>query len=243
MKRLLLAGVLAFAAGGQVLAADLPPPAPPPPPPRAPATYVPVPIPVFTWTGFYLGVNAGYGFGSSTWTNGLGTTGSFSTNGVLVGGTVGINYQMGGFVVGIEGDGDWSNLNGTSSTGACGFVGGAGAGCETKSNFLGTIRGRAGWAWDRIMFYGTAGGAIVNVQTSLNPPATTFDSTTKFGWTAGAGIEAAITPNWTAKVEYLFVDASNATCGVNCGPTVGAATVKFTENVVRAGINFKFGPW
>jgi len=238
MKRLLLAGVLAFAAGGQVLAADLPPPAPPPPPPRAPATYVPVPIPVFTWTGFYLGVNGGYGFGSSTWT---GTTSSFATNGVLVGGTVGINYQMGGFVVGIEGDGDWTNLKGTASIPPCVALGAGATGCETKSNFLGTIRGRAGWAWDRILFYGTAGGAIVNVQTTL-PPSTVFDSTTKFGWTAGAGIEAAITPNWTAKVEYLFVDASNATCAVNCG-TASGATVKFTENVVRAGINFKFGPW
>ena len=114
MKRILIAAALALAAGGQALAADLPQPAPPPP--RAPATYVPVPAPVFTWTGIYLGINGGYAFGNSNWTDptALPPTGNFSTNGFLVGGTLGGNYQWGQFVLGIEGDGDWQNLNGTT---------------------------------------------------------------------------------------------------------------------------------
>ena len=104
MKRILMAAALALAAGGQALAADLPQPAPPPP--RAPATYVPVPVPVFSWTGIYLGINGGYAFGNSNWIDapGLAPTGNFNTNGFLVGGTLGGNYQWGQFVLGIEGD-------------------------------------------------------------------------------------------------------------------------------------------
>ena len=140
MKRILIAGVLALTAGGQALAADLPQPGPPPP--RAPATYVPVPAPVFTWTGIYLGINGGYAFGDSNWSiPGLVPTGNFSTDGFLVGGTVGGNYQWGQFVLGIEGDWDWQDLNGTTFvTGGSG----CGLGCETKSDWLATVRGRAG---------------------------------------------------------------------------------------------------
>jgi len=139
MKRILIAGALALAAGGQALAADLPQPAPQPP--RAPATYVPAQAPYFSWTGIYVGINGGYGFGQSNWTAPLGApTGNFSTSGFLVGGTLGGNYQMGAFVIGLEGDGDWSNANGTSFS-SCP------AGCTTQSTWLATVRGRAGYAW------------------------------------------------------------------------------------------------
>ena len=103
MKRLLMAGVLALAAGEQAMAADLPQPGPPP---RAPATYVKAPPPVFSWTGIYVGINGGYAFGSSNFNEpGFipGPTGNFSTNGFLAGGTLGANYQWGQFVLGIEG--------------------------------------------------------------------------------------------------------------------------------------------
>ena len=237
MKRILIAGALALAAGGQALAADLPPG---PPPPRAPATYVPVPVPVFTWTGIYLGINGGYAFGDSNWsTPGLVPTGNFSTDGFLVGGTVGGNYQWGQFVLGIEGDWDWQDLNGTT------FVTGGsacGLGCETKSDWLATIRGRAGYAWDRVLFYGTGGAAFGNLQAAVG--ALPFSSSTQTGWTAGAGIEVAFTPNLTGKIEYLYVDLGNQSCGAaNCFSVSGVGpvtTVSLTENVVRAGINYKF---
>ncbi len=239
MKRILIAGALALAAGGQALAADLPQPGPPPP--RAPATYVPAPVPVFSWTGIYLGINGGYAFGDSSWsTPGLVPTGNFSTDGFLIGGTVGGNYQWGQFVLGIEGDGDWTNVNGTTFvTGGTG----CGAGCETKSDWLATVRGRAGYAFDRILIYGTGGGAFGNVQAAY--AALPFSSTTQVGWTAGAGVEFAFTPNLTGKVEYLYVDLGNQSCAqANCAGGTTAAplntTVSFTENVVRAGINYKF---
>jgi len=236
MKRILIVGALALAAGGQALAADLPQPGPPPP--RAPATYVPVPVPVFSWTGIYVGVNGGYAFGDSSWTTpGLAPTGNFSTSGWLGGGTLGGNYQWGQFVLGIEGDGDWTNLNGTTFvTGGTG----CGAGCETKSDWLATVRGRAGYAFDRILIYGTGGGAFGNVQAAYST--LPFSSSTQMGWTAGGGVEFAFTPNLTGKVEYLYVDLGNQSCAVgNCSlPGSSATTVTFTENIVRAGINYKF---
>jgi outer membrane immunogenic protein len=225
MKRMLIAGALALAAAGQAFAADLPMPGPPVPP----AAYMPV-MPVYNWTGFYLGVNGGGAFGTSTDQACCG--GSFSANGALVGGTIGGNYQMGAFVLGIEADGDWTNLDGQNST-TCGN-------CETKSNWLATVRGRAGYAWDRVLFYGTAGGAFANVQAgSIGGP---FDGGTQVGWTAGAGVEYAFLPNWTAKVEYLFVDLGNLNCTpAGCGGGFPGNAVNLAENVVRGGINFKFG--
>jgi outer membrane immunogenic protein len=156
MKRLVIAGALALVAGGYAVAADLPYPRPVP---QAPVAYLPV-VPAYSWTGFYIGINGGGGFGNSNWLDPvLGNSGNFNTSGFLIGGTVGANYQIGQFVLGIEGDGDWQNLDGTTTGGSC-----AGQGCETKSNWLATVRGRAGYAWDRVLFYGTGGAAFANVQ-------------------------------------------------------------------------------
>jgi outer membrane immunogenic protein len=228
MKRILIAGALALAAGGQALAADLPQPAPP----RAPATYVPVPAPVFTWTGIYIGVNGGYAFGDSNWSApGFTPTGNFTIDGGLFGGTLGGNYQWGQFVLGIEADGDWQDIKG--SVGCTTFFG-TPVSCQTQSDWLATVRGRAGYAWDRVLFYGTGGAAFGNVQAGSTG---SFDSSTQVGWTAGAGVEVALSPNWTAKVEYLYVDLGNMTCNINCAT---GTSVSFTENIVRGGVNFKF---
>ncbi len=232
MKRILLAGALALAAGGHALAADLPQPAPPPP--RAPATYVPAPVPVFSWTGIYVGINGGYAFGSSNWTDPiLGSTGNFTTSGWLAGGTIGGNYQWGQFVLGIEGDGDWTNLTGITNSAA----GSCGVGCTTQSDWLATVRGRAGYAFDRVLVYGTGGGAFGNLQAAAG--VLPFSNSTQTGWTAGAGVEFAFTPNLTGKVEYLYVDLGSQSCPfASCAGT--ATSVSLTENVVRAGINYKF---
>jgi outer membrane immunogenic protein len=135
--------------------------------------------------------------------------------------------------IGVEGDWDWTNLSGTTFNTSCAFVG-----CTTQSNWLATVRGRAGWAWNRVLFYGTAGAAFANVQAAAG--AFPFMNSTEAGWTAGVGLEYAFAPNWTAKAEYLFVDLANASCGfANCGGTHTA--VSLNENIVRAGVNFKFG--
>ena len=250
MKRMLFAGALSlFAATPAAFAADLPAG----PPAQAPAAYVPVVTPVYNWSGIYIGINGGYGFGSTDWsspTAGVVGTGTFNTNGGLVGGTAGFNFQSGQIVYGIEGDWDWAGIKGTSSNatatiGAC--PGAMPCSFETSSNWLSTVRGRVGYAFDRVLIYATGGGAAGDVKatfTNPNTPAVTGSTnSTEWGWTAGAGIEAALTENVTVKVEYLFVDLQNG----NCSPTIcgggTAVPVSFDASIVRAGLNFKFNPW
>jgi outer membrane immunogenic protein len=245
LKRLMLAAALAFGAAGQALAADLPQP----PPPQAPTAYVPTVAPVYNWGGIYWGLNGGYGFGSSEWTDPSNasvssSTGDFDVKGFLGGGTLGLNFQSDVWVFGIEGDFDGSWLNGTSSSAFCGAVNlGAAAQCQTKNTWLGTVRGRVGYAADRVLFYGTAGGAFGNIEAGVNG----LQNSTEFGWTAGAGIEFAVADNWTARVEYLFVDLGNATCNNlnTCGNDAlgGPAanqTVKFDANLIRVGVDYLF---
>jgi outer membrane immunogenic protein len=249
MKRMLFAGALSlFAATSTAFAADLPAG----PPAQAPAAYVPVVTPVYNWSGVYIGINGGYGFGSTDWsspTAGVVGTGTFNTNGGLVGGTAGFNFQSGQIVYGIEGDWDWAGIKGTSSTatatiGAC--PGAMPCSFETSSNWLSTVRGRVGYAFDRVLIYATGGGAAGDVKatfTNPNTPVTGSTNSTEWGWTAGAGVEAALTENVTVKVEYLFVDLQNG----NCSPTIcgggTAVPVSFDASIVRAGLNFKFNPW
>lgn len=232
MKRLVIAGALAFAAAGQAFAADLPQPGPPP---QAPVAYIPTVAPVYNWGGIYFGVNGGYGLGKSSWNiPGTGTTADFNVNGGLVGGTIGANFQTDAFVFGIEGDFDGSWLDGNISDPNC-ALSFAGA-CETKNNWLGTVRARVGYAADRVLFYGTAGGAFGNIVEGANGAATSsFASKSVAGWTAGAGVEAAFADNWTARVEYLFVDLSNATFTTGVAPTV-----KLDANLIRLGVDYKF---
>jgi outer membrane immunogenic protein len=220
------------------LAADFP--FPTAEPARAPIVYDPN-GPYTNWAGAYLGLNGGYGLGSSQWTLGLLGTGVFDTSGFLFGGTAGFNYPIGVVMVGVEGDLDWSGLSG-SATNCAVNAGGAVAACQTKSNLLGTARARVGYALDRTLIYVTGGAAIAPVQAGLNPPST-FDTATKLGWAAGAGVEYAFAGNWSAKVEYLFVDLAMSSCSsvANCGTAAGSS-VAFTENVVRGGFNYRF-PW
>jgi len=232
MKRILIAGAIALAAGGQALAADLPPG---PPPSRAPATYVPVAVPYYNWGGIYIGVNGGYDYGRTDWTAAGGTTGTFNAPGFLVGGTLGANFQAGAFVFGVEGDLDYSRLSGSTTCGPA-----PGVSCQTSENYLGTARLRAGYAWDRVLFYATGGGAFGSI-TATTPLGS--NSNNEFGWTAGAGIEYAFAQNWTAKVEYLYVSLQNGSCStvVCAGVSPGLSpSVSLNENIARAGINYKF---
>jgi outer membrane immunogenic protein len=236
MRRILFAGALTLAiatvaAIAPVVAADLP--QAPPPAPRAPVF---VPAPVYNWSGIYFGINGGYGFGSSDWTNtGTGLdSGNFDLSGGVAGGTLGFNYQINQFVIGAEGDFDWSGIQGSTSGGICAA---AGFSCTTKNTWLGTVRGRAGFAADRVLFYGTAGGAFGEIQqTGVGLTTSNFN---RFGWTAGAGLEGALTDNLTARVEYLYVDLGSGSCTVVCFP--GASTnVSFKTSLIRAGLDFKF---
>ena len=219
MRRIVFAaiGLLGLAATNAV-AADLPRAMPPT---KAPA-FVPA---AYSWNGFYLGINGGGGFGRSDW-SGFGS--DTNVSGGLAGVTAGYNWQTGQWVFGLEADIDWSNIKGNFTNAACP------TGCETKNSWLGTARGRLGYAFDRVMPYITGGAAFGDVKATQAGVGSVSD--TNVGWTAGAGIEAAVIANWTAKIEYLYVDLGDVSC-TTCLP---ASNVDFRSHVVRAGLNFRF---
>ena len=187
--------------------------------------------PVYNWTGFYIGINGGAGWGNSEWSNFGGATNA-KLSGGLVGGTIGYNYQVGQAVFGVEGDIDWSNIKGTTSSGIC-----TGGVCETRNSWLSTARGRLGYAYDRWMPFVTGGAAFGDIRAT--PIGLGSQTTNKTGWTVGGGLEAALSGPWTVKVEYLYVDLGKGDCGgaaCNGIPT----EVDFKANIVRAGLNYRF---
>jgi len=208
-------------------AADLPQPYTPP---YKAAPYV-APAPVFSWTGFYLGINGGYAWGSADWSGGAGTF-SMDPNGWLIGATLGYNLQTGNWVWGIEGDIDYASIKADDSA-TC-----SNPTCTSELTWFGTVRGRIGYAgWANWMPYFTGGAAFGNVDTST---ASGSAGNTNVGWTVGAGVEYAFLNNWSAKLEYLYVDLGTASCAA---ATCGVATdidVGLTANIVRAGLNYRF---
>lgn len=185
---------------------------------------------VYDWTGLYIGINGGGAWGRSSFDGVSGTGGNFNTSGWLAGGTVSYNFQYGHAVFGLEGDVDWTNINGSATC-----VGGV-ATCQVQNDWLGTARGRFGFAFDRFLPYVTGGLAVGNLN--ANVPGFGAASATNAGWTVGGGFEVALGRNWTAKAEYLYVDLGNLNCGAACTGTT--SNVDFTTSVVRGGLNFKF---
>jgi outer membrane immunogenic protein len=242
MNRILVTAIFLIAAAGSAIAADLPQPAPPP---QAPVAYVPVVAPVYNWGGIYGGINGGWGWGSANWDAGVagtftGLAGSPNDNGGLVGATIGANFQADAFVFGIEGDWDYSGINTGTTAAICSTFGT----CQTGNNWLSTIRGRVGWASDRVLFYATGGGAFANVQTTYSGVQTTH---TQIGYSAGAGVEWAFADNWTARAEYLYVNlgtwsgnCSTTACTTASGGLPIPLSVNLIENVFRVGVDFKY---
>lgn len=218
-------------------AADLPPE------PTYKAPVVPV-APVYNWTGIYLGLNGGYGFGTATPMSLYSDTFSafdYNANGWLGGVTAGAQIQNAHTVLGLEADIDWAHITGSSS-GTISFNG-APIGTATLSSTVSSVstaRARVGYALDNWLLFITGGLAITNESSSLtgpvgfacgtgaanNPPCSS-PSDLHLGLAAGAGFEYGITPNLSAKGEWIWVGAG------------AANTLK--ENMLRAGINWRFG--
>jgi len=212
MNKVLLAALMAGVAS-TAMAADLPThkAAPAPAPYYAP--------PVFSWTGLYVGVNGG-------WAGGTGGGDFGSPNGGLIGGTLGYNYQIGQFVLGVEGDWDWAGLkkDGANVLGSY----------SNKVDQLMTARARVGYAIDRALLFVTAGYAGAEDQISM-PGVSSTDW--RSGGAFGGGIEYAFTNNITAKAEYLYAPFSDKTYTDGLG---NFAKSDLNLNIVRAGLNYKF---
>lgn len=189
-------------------------------------------VPIFTWTGFYLGVVGGYNWGKTHWDDEVGF-GRFDANGGTVGGTIGYNYQFyNNVVLGLETDLSWSGAKGDIGCPSPDFS------CETKGRWIGTLRPRLGYAFDRFLPYVTAGAAYGSVRALVhdNVSGNSFsDSNTRFGWTAGVGVEYAFTDQITAKVEYLHTDLGNDDFELDV-----PARIKWRADGIRVGLNYKF---
>ena len=190
----------------------------------------------FSWTGFYFGINGGYAWGRSSWSDpALGAdSGRFNTAGALLGGQLGYNWQTGPVVLGIETDVDWTNIKGSTAGpgGVC--VADGGGQCQTKQDWIGTTRGRIGYAFGRFMPYLTGGAAYGDIKALES---TGNATQTKLGWTAGGGMEYLLNRNWTTKVEYLHLDLGTATL-FSAAAGTPSLSVPVTDDLVRAGINY-----
>lgn len=181
----------------------------------------------FDWTGAYIGVNAGGGFGTFKLSpTGGGTGVDMSAGGFLGGIQAGYNWQSGQMVYGVEADFQGSDVKASFSEG--------GGSLESKIDWFGTVRARVGYTpVDRFMIYGTGGFAYGHEKLSSGPISL---SKTRTGWTVGAGAEYAINTNWTIKSEYLYTDLGKATF-TNAGSGID---VKAPFHTVRIGLNYKF---
>ncbi len=191
------------------------------------------PPPVFSWTGFYLGLNAGYGWGSFTQGGGqlFGKPSGFQ-GGV----TGGFNYQIGqNFVLGLEGDWDLTAINAKQDLPFFGFNG------KGQLNSLATVRARAGFAADRALIFLTGGLAMGSVTANVNDwravPFFGSQSTFNAGWALGAGLEYAFTNKISAKAEYLFTSLSSKDY-FHFSPDW--STTGLNVSNVRFGVNYHF---
>jgi outer membrane immunogenic protein len=232
MKNMLLAGTaLLTVVSGSAMAADMRP---------APApvyTKAPMMAPLFTWTGCYVGGNAGGLWAKKTWSGGAVSSADVSS--WLAGGQIGCNYQVSTWVFGIQGDYDWTNASATATDAF--FLATTDS---TKIKSLASVTGRVGYAWDRFLGYVKGGGAWAKDEYSIVAPG--FISTaseTRTGWTVGVGGEYAFTDWLTGFVEYDYYDFGTKSNTFTGNFIVPAISVKQTESVAKAGINFKFGGW
>ncbi len=222
MKKILTAALLASVASS-AFAADLPSRKGPPPAPM----YAP---PVFSWTGFYVGVNGGYGTGNF---DNLGGTVFGDPSGGLVGGTVGYNYQINQFVVGLEGDLDWADIEKSQT-----FLNGSNGKATLDS--LGHVLGRLGFAYDRALFYvagGYAGGDVHGTFNDVPLGLALSNSAWQSGYAVGAGIEYAVTNNISVKAQYLYSQLGDTTY---FGGTPDSVKTGLAVNTFTTGINYKF---
>jgi len=218
-----LAASIAFAAfGHSALAADLPVKA------AAPAPVIVAPP--YNWTGFYVGLDGGYGWGSQDRLTTTGFANSYNSNGWLFGGHAGYNWQFNQFVLGIEGDAHWTDINGNDG----GF---GGTRDTTNFDFLGSIRGRAGIAFDRALVFITGGWAFATGDHTNPAGVPRTNSFSLDGWTLGAGFQWAFAPNWSAGLEYRYYDLGK----YNVAPAgLFPFSVDNTLSTVTGRISYRF---
>lgn len=192
----------------------------------------------YDWTGFYAGLATGYSIGESDQQTTQGTLPTTSDiNGGIVGATIGANYQFERLVLGVEGD---IFLSGQSDT----FLCSSGVQqCRNQLDWVGSVRGRVGAAFDRLMVFGTAGVAIAAGDSTVSPPSantTGIYKGTYVGWTAGVGAEYAVTERIRFKSEYAYTDLGTETSTLGTISATNRFEASTTYHTVKMGVNFAF---
>ncbi len=242
MKTILLGGAALSLLTVSAFAADLGP--------EMPLKMPPAPPP-FTWSGCYAGVQAGGGFGQTGLTDSAGllapltgfTSANVSINGYTLGGQIGCDYQFpSNFVLGIEGGAAGGNIGGSSTFAPPGIPGDSTT-FKEATDILSSATGRVGYAWDRWLLYAKGGGAWAGNRYSAFDTLATYDYEgleTRFGWTAGVGLEWALWNDWSLKLEYDYYGFG--TRGVtfidNVTGNVGPENINQTIQVIKLGLNF-----
>jgi outer membrane immunogenic protein len=239
MKKLLLGtvGLIALGMAAPAAAADLPA-----------RTYTKAPAyvaAIYDWSGFYVGVNGGWGSSHDVRTDGVGAVnGRYDATGGVAGGQLGYRWQTGGWVFGLEAQGDWADLRGSTAS----LVVPNGTVRSTMDAF-GLFTGQIGYAWNNVLLYAKGGAAITDKNFQfLNTATGAINSSTgdhtRWGGTAGAGLEYGFAPNWSAALEYdhIFesghVVAFTTPAGV---PVAGPFTSGGDTDLVTARINYRWG--
>jgi outer membrane immunogenic protein len=231
MRRALTAAIAiaAFAVTAQSAgAADMPI--------RSPVVKGPVvaPAPVYNWTGWYAGVHLGYGWGDKSWTEpGVPFSVDYGVDGFLAGGQLGFNIQNGPWVWGIEGDISWTNIDGSVFAAFCAL-----GTCATDVSWLGTLTGRVGYASGPGLFYVKGGGAWADEDHSARGAGIFTASETRSGWTLGVGYEYDFGNNWSAKLEYSYIDFGKER--VTFAQSTEALDIDQDMHVVKWGLNYRF---
>lgn len=225
MKNILAAGVsaLALLTVAPALAADLP---------ARMATKAPAYVQVYNWTGFYVGVHAGYGWGDLDFT-GFGTT---DQSGFFGGAQVGYNWQAPGsnWVFGLELDSAFADIEESATA----TIGGVAVTASSSVDYIGSFRGRVGYAWDRTLLYVTGGLGWASNEISTDVAfggltASVSESNTHFGYVLGAGVEYAFSGPWSLKGEYLYYGLGNESySGIDADLNI---------HTVKLGLNYRFG--
>src|SRR4051812_9967347 len=208
------------------------------------------------WTGFYAGGHVGGAFADNRWSdpfpsartgtnfNSAGFGDTVYSNGPLAGGQAGFNWQIGPWVLGLQGAWSKTDLRGENTC----YSGVGGLNCQNIINSVGTVTGRLGYAWDRVLIYAEGGGARARIDYALLGD-TAFQNRgygvtriAPWGWVVGGGLEYAITDRWTTTVDYQHVDL-----GTNAVPFPTVALVRLQDNTIRQtvdlfklGVNYKF---
>jgi outer membrane immunogenic protein len=207
--------------------------------PAEPAAPVAVP---YSWTGLYVGVHGGGGWGRENDNQdslfqpppgvpGPGGVAKFDLDGFIGGGHLGYNYQIQQFVLGIEGDLDYASIKGSRAFSNNGGL--ANGSLSLKTDFQGSARLRAGYAIDNILLYTTGGVAFANARLSTSGVGS---SETQAGWTVGGGVEYAITDNWLVRGEVRYTDFEKKTYQTLYGPV----RADWNQTTAEVGASYKF---